>query len=107
MSGGGDSLLAVLLTGPYGAGIKVKDVASAKNMLTIAGSTGISFVFPQVLQQLAKNVGDRDGGIIQLVWIVRKRADIQWFLPEMEGLKESIVDHARSKKRKSTHVRTG
>ncbi|KAF7503422.1 hypothetical protein GJ744_003752 [Endocarpon pusillum] len=41
-------------------------------MLAIAGGTGISFVFPQILQLLAKTVDDRERGLTELVWIVRK-----------------------------------
>ena len=92
IGGGGESSLDVLLTGPYGAGSEITDAGRAKNMFAIAGGTGISFVFPQVLQLLAKNVDDKEGGLTQLVWIVRKRADVQWFLPEIEGLKKSIED---------------
>ncbi len=92
MGGGGESSLDVLLTGPYGTGSELTDADRSRNMLAIAGGTGISFVFPQVLQRLAKSLDDREGGITQLVWVVRKREDIQWFLPEIEGLKKSIAD---------------
>jgi NAD(P)H-flavin reductase len=94
---GGESSLDILLTGPYGVGSEVADGGRPKNMLAIAGGTGISFVFPVVLQRLATSADNGNAGITQLVWIVRKTADIQWFLAEIEGLKRAVRNQTDKK----------
>lgn len=95
--GGGEGSTDVLLTGPYGVGFERR----SRNMLGIAGGTGISFVFPIFLERLAARHGDGDDALIRLVWIVRKESDVQWFRHEIEKLKPTL---ANRKKKSSLDV---
>ncbi|CAI6332428.1 unnamed protein product [Periconia digitata] len=79
-----DNKLKVLLTGPYGEHT-VSDLAPETNVLCIAGGTGITYVLP-VLLDIASRPQPRDRKI-SLIWVVRRRRDIDWVAPELATLK--------------------
>lgn len=75
----------VLMTGPYGEKT-VQDLASDSNVLAVAGGTGICYVLP-VLLDIASRPQPRDRRI-SLIWVVRRRRDIDWVAPELAVLKQ-------------------
>lgn len=88
-----DARLSVVLTGPYGEKT-TKNLAQSANILCIAGGTGITYVLP-VLLELASQPQSPDRHL-SLVWVVRRRSDMDWVGPELAILK-----------RKCKNLRTG
>ncbi|KAI1536083.1 ferric reductase [Pyrenophora tritici-repentis] len=85
--------LSVVMTGPYGERT-MRSLASDSNVICIAGGTGIAYVLP-VLLDLASQTQTPDRHM-SLVWVVRRRSDIDWVAPELAILK-----------RKCRNLRTG
>ncbi|KAF1945131.1 ferric-chelate reductase-like protein [Clathrospora elynae] len=79
-----DARLSVLMTGPYGERT-MRNLASDSNILCVAGGTGITYVLP-VLLDLASRPQTPDRHM-SLVWVVRRRSDIDWVAPELAILK--------------------
>jgi ferric-chelate reductase len=75
----------VILTGPYG-GLRgealMRAPPSRRNLLAIAGGTGISFALPLVLRALSKDSSHS----ISLVWIIRRGSHLSWFKAEISRL---------------------
>ncbi|CBX96143.1 hypothetical protein IAQ61_001317 [Plenodomus lingam] len=88
-----DARLSVVLTGPYGEKT-MKNLSSNANVLCVAGGTGITYVLP-VLLELASRPQTPDRHM-SLVWVIRRRRDIDWVAPELAILK-----------RKCKNLRTG
>ncbi|KAF2847472.1 ferric-chelate reductase-like protein [Plenodomus tracheiphilus IPT5] len=88
-----DARLSVVLTGPYGENT-MKNLPPSANILCIAGGTGITYVLP-VLLDLASRPQTPDRHM-SLVWVIRRRSDIDWVAPELAILK-----------RKCKNLRTG
>jgi len=88
-----DARLSVVLTGPYGEKT-TQNLLPSSNVLCIAGGTGITYVLP-VLLELASQPQSPDRHL-SLVWVVRRRSDIDWVAPELALLK-----------RKCKNLRTG
>jgi predicted ferric reductase len=80
-----DAKLSVVLTGPYGERT-MRSLATDSNILCIAGGTGITYVLP-VLLDLASRSQSPDRKM-SLVWVVRRRSDINWIAPELAVLKQ-------------------
>lgn len=80
-----DARLSVLLTGPYGERT-MRDLPNDSNIFCIAGGTGITYVLP-VLLDLASRPQTPDRKM-SLVWVVRRRSDIDWVAPELAVLKQ-------------------
>ncbi|EXJ64808.1 hypothetical protein A1O7_01146 [Cladophialophora yegresii CBS 114405] len=81
---------SVLLTGPYGQEI-MDHLTPNTNVLCIAGGTGITFVLPVLLGLTARRpVPDRK---LDLVWAVRRDADVAWVRQEIDQLRRSAVLH--------------
>ncbi|RAL15794.1 ferric reductase family protein [Aspergillus homomorphus CBS 101889] len=81
----------VILCGPYGQSItETRDgvsTTSNSNLLCIAGGTGITFVLPPILQLISQPASPTSSDhLIELVWIIRRQADMQWIAPELEIL---------------------
>ncbi|KAF4589097.1 Ferric-chelate reductase [Ophiocordyceps camponoti-floridani] len=76
---------SVLLTGPYG-----EDVASrvaSRNVICVAGGTGIAYVMPLLLRLAQQQpIPDRR---IELVWAVRHLSHVEWVREEMDSLQRS------------------
>ncbi|PFH61472.1 hypothetical protein XA68_17303 [Ophiocordyceps unilateralis] len=76
---------SVFLTGPYG-----EDIASrvgSRNVICVAGGTGISYVMPLLLRLAQQQpVPDRR---IELVWAVRHLSNVEWVREEMDALHRS------------------
>lgn len=79
-----DARLSVVLTGPYGDNI-VRGLPNECNILCIAGGTGITYVLP-VLLDIASRQQHPDRKM-SLLWVVRRRSDIDWAAPELDTLK--------------------
>ncbi|KAI8931548.1 hypothetical protein NX059_011203 [Plenodomus lindquistii] len=79
-----DARLSVVLTGPYGEKT-MKNLDPQSNILCIAGGSGITYVLP-VLLDLASRPQTPDRHM-SLVWVVRRRSDIDWVAPELAILK--------------------
>jgi predicted ferric reductase len=88
-----DARLSVVMTGPYGERT-MRSLAPDANVLCIAGGTGIAYVLP-VLLDLASRPQTPDRHM-SLIWVVRRRSDIDWVAPELAILK-----------RKCRNLRTG
>ncbi|KAJ4376331.1 hypothetical protein N0V83_001614 [Neocucurbitaria cava] len=79
-----DAKLSVVLTGPYGERT-LQSLVPNSNILCIAGGTGITYVLP-VLLSLASQPQSPNRHM-SLVWVVRRRSDIDWVAPELAILK--------------------
>ncbi|KAL6710298.1 hypothetical protein ACN47E_009244 [Coniothyrium glycines] len=79
-----DARLSIVLQGPYGERT-MRDLCPKSNILCIAGGTGITYVLP-VLLDLASRQQTPDRHM-SLIWVVRRRSDIDWVAPELAILK--------------------
>jgi hypothetical protein len=83
----------VVICGPYGKALLEKKEEST-NILAVAGGTGVTLTVPVVLGALEKE-GMR-GGVVDFVWVVRRRSNIRWIGKELREMKrrckESGVD---------------
>lgn len=79
-----DARLSVVLTGPYGERT-LRHLSPDSNVLCIAGGTGITYVLP-VLLDLASRPQSANRHL-SLLWVVRRRGDIDWVAPELAVLK--------------------
>ncbi|KAI1299457.1 ferric reductase like transmembrane component-domain-containing protein [Xylaria venustula] len=80
----------VILTGPYGASI-TETLTPEDNLLCVAGGTGITYVLPVLLDLVQKPaVRDRK---IQLVWAIRRKADLCWVEPEVLAIHNATRSH--------------
>ncbi len=73
----------VILTGPYGSNILTSCADSTKNVLLVAGGTGITFVLPVLLHLCATSAAWPKARSVELVWIVRRQQDLAWCAPEL------------------------
>jgi ferric-chelate reductase len=81
---------SVLLTGPYGRSIR-DHLTQDTNVLCIAGGTGVTFVLPVLLRLITQRpASDRK---LELVWAVRRDADLSWARQELDQLRRSAVSH--------------
>jgi ferric-chelate reductase len=79
-----DARLSVLMTGPYGERT-MRHLSTESNVLCVAGGTGIAYVLPVLLDLAARpQTPDRH---MSLIWVVRRRSDIDWVAPELTILK--------------------
>jgi predicted ferric reductase len=76
--------LSVVLTGPYGERT-MRDLSMDSNVLCIAGGSGITYVLP-VLLDLGSRI-QTPNRHMSLVWVIRRRSDIEWVAPELAILK--------------------
>jgi len=77
----------VLLNGPYGVS-EVDDITTSTNILCIAGGTGITYVLPVLLSQIV-SCGCVSTRSMQLVWAIRRKADMAWVQSELNRLYEA------------------
>lgn len=79
-----DARLSVVMTGPYGERT-MRNLAVESNVLCVAGGTGITYVLPTLLDLASRSQSlDRH---MSLIWVVRRRSDIDWVAPELAILK--------------------
>ncbi len=80
----------VILTGPYGESV-AETLMPEDNLLCVAGGTGITYVLPVLLDLIQKpTVRDRK---IQLVWAIRRKADLCWVEPEIVAINHAAKSH--------------
>ncbi|KAL4998352.1 ferric reductase like transmembrane component-domain-containing protein [Aspergillus recurvatus] len=81
---------SVVLNGPYGQSIVNDDFYGEDdvNVFCIAGGTGVTFVLP-VLLTLAQRTQRR--GLLEFVWVVRRKDDMDWVEGELEMLKKAAA----------------
>ncbi|KAL6230988.1 hypothetical protein BDW75DRAFT_221346 [Aspergillus navahoensis] len=82
---------SVVLNGPYGQSIVSDDFYREDdvNVFCIAGGTGVTFVLP-VLLTLAQRTMQRRG-LLEFVWVVRRKDDTDWIQSELETLKRAAA----------------
>ncbi|KAI3325194.1 ferric reductase like transmembrane component-domain-containing protein [Xylariaceae sp. AK1471] len=80
----------VILTGPYGESI-VETLMPEDNLLCVAGGTGITYVLPVLLSVIEKPA-TRDRRI-QLIWAVRRKADLRWVEQEIMAIHNAARSH--------------
>ena len=80
----------VILNGNYGQSI-VDDLTPTTNILCIAGGTGITFVLPLLLGTVEQPVA-RDRRV-DLIWAVRRDADVTWVERELDQLRRAGSAH--------------
>ena len=73
----------VVLNGPYGRST-INHLSTDVNVLCVAGGTGITFVLP-VLLHLANEISS-SGRMVELIWVVRRNADVAWVQKELDEL---------------------
>jgi len=77
----------VVLNGPYGVS-EIDNITTSTNILCIAGGTGITYVLPVLLSQIT-NCGCASTRRMQLVWAIRRKADMAWVQSELDRLYEA------------------
>ncbi|EAW07008.1 ferric reductase family protein [Aspergillus clavatus NRRL 1] len=76
----------IVLSGPYGQSIAA-DRTDDINILCVAGGTGVTFVLPLLLSLVrGDHAASPRRGLLEFIWIVRRRADIDWIRSEMDEL---------------------
>ncbi|KAL4804125.1 ferric reductase like transmembrane component-domain-containing protein [Aspergillus unguis] len=79
---------SVILSGPYGQSILGSDFYTHDvNVLCVAGGTGVTFVLP-VLLALSQRPRT---GLLEFVWVVRRRDDLNWIESELEVLRNAAT----------------
>lgn len=79
----------VILSGPYGVS-ETSHLSPTNNILCIAGGTGITYVLPILLAQLANSTDPTPSPRkLELIWAVRKHSDLSWIQPELDTLREA------------------
>lgn len=89
----------VILCGPYGQSIMEETTtAGSSNLLCIAGGTGITFVLPPLLHLLSNTSTSKSQPtqILELIWIIRRKADMQWIAPELDILQRLASTHSNT-----------
>ncbi|KAL4966631.1 ferric reductase family protein [Aspergillus stella-maris] len=84
----GQPSTSVILSGPYGQSI-VDEAFYAQddiNVFCVAGGTGVTFVLP-VLLTLASQ--PRRRGLLEFVWVIRRKDDLNWIEPELGILRKA------------------
>ncbi|GAP90521.1 putative ferric reductase FRE2 precursor [Rosellinia necatrix] len=90
LAGSPGATTPVILTGPYGESI-VEALMPDDNLLCVAGGTGITYVLPVLLDIIQKPaVRDRK---IQLVWAIRRKADLCWVEQEILAVNKASRSH--------------
>lgn len=86
---------SVLLSGPYGQSILSSDFYAQDdiNVFCVAGGTGVTFVLPALLA-LTQSRKSQRRGLLEFVWVVRRRDDLKWIEPELNTLKEAAASMA-------------
>lgn len=81
---------SVILSGSYGKHITA-NLTPENNVLCIAGGTGITYVLPVLLELVSRPaVADRK---VELIWAVRRRADLEWVAPELALIQGAAQSH--------------
>jgi ferric-chelate reductase len=81
------SSTSIVLAGPYGQSILSTELLQEDiNILCVAGGTGVTFILP-VLLQLSRQTGFTSrSGLIEFVWVIRRKADTEWLKSELDEL---------------------
>ncbi|PWY83355.1 hypothetical protein BO70DRAFT_386813 [Aspergillus heteromorphus CBS 117.55] len=88
------STTSVVLSGPYGQSVMGGGSEGAYadndiNVLCVAGGTGITFVLPPLLKIMTHPGCTANGSrLVELVWVIRREADMQWIEPELDVLRK-------------------
>jgi predicted ferric reductase len=79
----------VILQGPYGTSHAPHSESYDTNILLVAGGTGITFVLPilQHIMTMPSLANSNMSRKLELIWIVRRRADAAWVSSELETLR--------------------
>ncbi|ORY70970.1 ferric reductase like transmembrane component-domain-containing protein [Pseudomassariella vexata] len=80
----------LILSGSYGESI-AENLTPHVNVLCVAGGTGITYVLP-VLLSLVQQPAMTDRKI-ELIWAIRKRADMGWVEQELNIIRQAAKTH--------------
>ncbi|GFF92912.1 hypothetical protein IFM60648_09907 [Aspergillus lentulus] len=85
---GNQSSTSIVLAGPYGQSILSTELLQEDiNILCVAGGTGVTFVLPALLQ-LSRQTGFASrSGLIEFIWVIRRKADTEWLKAELDELR--------------------
>lgn len=80
--------LSVVLSGPYGQSIVDDDLVRTDdiNLLCIAGGTGVTFILPFMMSLVQNSQFHCRKGLIEFIWVIRRRTDMQWIAREFDTL---------------------
>ncbi|KAH8817210.1 ferric-chelate reductase [Xylogone sp. PMI_703] len=77
----------VVLTGPYGRKLtSYLEASSRKNILLVAGGTGVTFILPLLDFLLRQPKVNGSARLIEFVWVIRFKSDLLWVKSELEEL---------------------
>lgn len=81
---------SVVLSGPYGQAIAGENFYQDDevNLFFVAGGTGITFVLPPLLALATTSLANRRG-LVELVWVIRRRKDVKWIESELHQLRKA------------------
>jgi ferric-chelate reductase len=78
---------SVVLAGPYGQSILTHELMHDDvNILCIAGGTGVTFVLPVLLHLIRQPSFSSRSGLLEFIWVIRRKADMAWLKAEMDEL---------------------
>ncbi|RLL99200.1 hypothetical protein CFD26_103525 [Aspergillus turcosus] len=78
---------SIILAGPYGQSILNHDLMQHDvNILCIAGGTGVTFVLPVLLQLTRQQAFPSRSGLLEFIWVIRRKDDMRWIKGEMDEL---------------------
>ncbi|KAH9820438.1 ferric reductase FRE2 precursor [Teratosphaeria destructans] len=92
---GHGSTTPVIMCGPYGS--PFPRVGGGRNLLAVAGGTGVSFALPVVLRILKwRGLGGEKGvkgdGLVDFVWIVKKAECLLWLEEGIRTLRDAVEE---------------
>ncbi|SCV71526.1 BQ2448_3114 [Microbotryum intermedium] len=80
--------MLALIEGPYG-GIDAYDPVKEETLLFLAGGSGMSFILGTLDQIVGTRIRERQGGKIEVVWVVHRLEHVEWFRAPLKALIES------------------
>ncbi|SCZ89200.1 BZ3500_MvSof-1268-A1-R1_Chr1-1g01024 [Microbotryum saponariae] len=80
--------LFALLEGPYG-GLDAFDPLKQETLLFLAGGSGMSFVLGTLDEVVGNRIRTRQGGRIEVVWVVHRFEHVEWFRLPLQALIEA------------------
>ncbi|GIK05974.1 hypothetical protein Aspvir_010091 [Aspergillus viridinutans] len=87
---GNQTSISVVLAGPYGQSIPSTELLQTDvNILCVAGGTGVTFVLPVLLQLSRQADFPSRSGLFEFIWVIRRKADIEWIKSEMDELRSA------------------
>ncbi|KDE09481.1 hypothetical protein MVLG_00382 [Microbotryum lychnidis-dioicae p1A1 Lamole] len=80
--------LLALIEGPYG-GLDAFDPLKQETLLFLAGGSGMSFILGLLDEVIGNRIRTRQGGRIEVVWVVHRFEHVEWFRLPLQALIEA------------------